>query len=251
MNKLFTILVITLLLGCNKTETIEPCVEVVWFLDADGDGLGNPNVPLLACEKPDFFVSNLDDDNDNPDVTAMEDCEQTWFFDRDGDGYGSTEFVVLSCTQPDHFVSNFDDFNDNDPNLNPDSIWSGPKITITKESNTSFALQANQDRITDNVWLSRGERGGLINVVEETTFNRYSSPEGTYWARGTTDDIGKRPLQFSSFRTTLNYYIGNQIIDTDLVLYILEDAIFIDVKFTHWENSTEGAGYSYERSTKH
>lgn len=248
MKKLIYILVLTLLYSCTKTETIEQCDESVWFLDADRDGLGNPLVPILACEKPEFFVANFNDDDDNPNLDEMENCEQTWFFDRDRDGYGSTEIVVISCTQPEYFVDNFDDFNDQDPNLNPESIWTGSKITFTKESNTSFALEENQDRITDHVWLSRSSSGGLINLIEETLFNRSVSPLGTYWARGTTDNLSN--LSFSTFRATLVYDIGDEIIGTDLVLYIPEEGIFIDIVFTHWENRNQGAGYSYRRSTK-
>ncbi len=197
--KIAPLLCLFIFFSCTKTEVIEPCTETVWFLDADGDGYGNQEVPVTACE------------------------------------------------QPENFVTNFDDFNDNDPKLNPESIWSGPKITFTKPSNSSFVLAENQDRIASTVWLTRAESGGLINVVDETFFDRNSSPSNTYWARGTTDDFSD--LYFTTFRAALYHDIGDEIIGTELVMYIPDEGIFIDFKFSRWENSYEGAGYTYERST--
>lgn len=239
--------------SCTTTEVIEPCSESVWFLDADGDGRGNPNVPVLSCEQPNFFVANKDDDNDDPNPIVMEveeDCSNTWFFDSDGDGYGGNDIVVIACEKPDYFVDNYDDWDDTDENLNPDSIWSGEKITFTKEGGVNWLLEANYDQITENVWLTRGDRQGLFNVKYETSFS-FDSPERTLWARGTTDDLPD--LSFNYFRSTLSFDIGDEILNTDLVLYIPEEGVFIDIKFTSWESGRDGGegGFSYERSTPH
>jgi beta-glucanase (GH16 family) len=50
--------------ACKKEET--PCVKTTWYLDADTDGLGDKSKPLEACERPAGYVSNSNDDNDNP-----------------------------------------------------------------------------------------------------------------------------------------------------------------------------------------
>jgi len=42
----------------------DDCEELVWYEDADGDGLGNPNVSRVACDQPEGFVADNSDPND-------------------------------------------------------------------------------------------------------------------------------------------------------------------------------------------
>lgn len=120
-------------------------------------------------------------------------------------------------------------------------IWSGEKITFSK-----LAL-GDADELTSNVTLVRGDAGGLYNSVSELG-NSASSPEDTQWAYGKTQDdiIG---LNFGSFRTSIGQ--GNQgnkpPVGVDLVLHLITDNIYIDIKFLTWET---GGNYTYERSTK-
>lgn len=44
------------------------CTEVRWYLDADGDGLGDPDQSMLACKQPPGYVLN-NNDTDDPGVT--------------------------------------------------------------------------------------------------------------------------------------------------------------------------------------
>ncbi|MEL6989724.1 MAG: YHYH protein, partial [Bacteroidota bacterium] len=50
--------------SCSKDEP-DPCIKITWYQDADGDGLGNPNVTFDSCEAPDGYVDNADDVDDN------------------------------------------------------------------------------------------------------------------------------------------------------------------------------------------
>ena len=61
---LLILLPFTLITSCNDDDD-EPCIETTWFEDADGDGLGNPDVTLIDCEQPDGFVVNNTDPNDS------------------------------------------------------------------------------------------------------------------------------------------------------------------------------------------
>lgn len=52
--------------ACKKDseQVDEPCSESIWYEDADGDGLGNPDVSESACVQPDGFVADNTDTDD-------------------------------------------------------------------------------------------------------------------------------------------------------------------------------------------
>lgn len=58
--------------GC-KPE-IDPCLEEIWYLDADSDGLGDPTTSVLACDQPTGYVANSNDPNDavSANLSALE-----------------------------------------------------------------------------------------------------------------------------------------------------------------------------------
>lgn len=49
--------------SCKIEE--EPCVETVWYLDSDEDGLGDPNISRVACDQPEGYVADNTDPNDS------------------------------------------------------------------------------------------------------------------------------------------------------------------------------------------
>ena len=106
----------SLILACNSGDE---CIEITWYQDADGDGLGNNDISLSACEAPTGYVSNADDDDDLC-AGIVDECgvcdgpgELTWYQDSDGDGLGNPEVSENACEQPDGFVENADDDDDN------------------------------------------------------------------------------------------------------------------------------------------
>ena len=76
--------------------------------------------------------------------------------------------------------------------------------------------------------------------------DKIESPIGTKWAIGTLDQIGS--LSFENFRTAVNNKPKN-IVGRDLVLHLVEDDIYLSVKFTSWSQGRKG-GFSYLRSTQ-
>ena len=124
-------------------------------------------------------------------------------------------------------------------------IWSGQKKTFTKTANSDWNVEANQDRITPKVWLTRAKGGGgLFNAVSESKYSKGSSPTGTEWALGTTKDIAA--LTFKSFHNTAK---PKTLVSKDMVLRLVEENIYIDIKIKSWGQGKDGA-FSYERSTK-
>src|SRR5882724_1306879 len=68
------------------------------------------------------------------------------------------------------------------PRIQAQTIWTGSHIVFTEQSNDPTD-PANQDHITDNVWLTRGSQGPLFNAFSEPFFGN-GSPAGTTWAVG-------------------------------------------------------------------
>lgn len=125
------------------------------------------------------------------------------------------------------------------------TVWSGARTAFEKPDGADPGAAANQDRITDGVWLTRGNDGGQIyNAAEESDASKDASPEGTLWALGTTADL--EALEFAPFREAVGK--PQEIVGKDLVLYIPAEQIVLDVRFTAWSEQRRG-GFAYERST--
>jgi glucose/arabinose dehydrogenase len=129
------------------------------------------------------------------------------------------------------------------------TVWTGPFTTFTKASGTDPAQAANQDRITPNVWITRGGLDGLYNAKTEAGFTHFLSPADTEWANGTTANYA-----------TLSYTDWNHwakgvnvgppsTVGVDAVLHLISDDIYLDIKFTSWAGGGSGGGFAYQRST--
>ena len=134
------------------------------------------------------------------------------------------------------------------------TIWTGSTITFTKPNNGNASLAVNQDKITPNVWLTRGVANVLYNAVSQTAAptNGYNSPLDTEWAEGTTANIAD--LLFTDFKTAAPKTSNNTVRVKDMVgknyvLHLISDNIYIDLKILSWSTRQQGAGFSYERST--
>ena len=135
--------------------------------------------------------------------------------------------------------------NDEPNDTSSSIIWNGSLITFEKSDGADPTAEANQDRLTSNVWITRGNNGGQIyNIAKENTSNKDNSPVGTAWAIGTLDQI--ESLSFNKFRVA----VGNpkDVVGKDLVLHLIEDDIYLSVKFSSWSSGQKG-GFAYSRST--
>lgn len=128
---------------CNSVDddcdgsTDEGFAQNTYYGDSDGDGFGNPNESILACEpNEDYVEDNTDCDDSNSDIntSAIEVCDTQdnncdglidegvepvlYYFDGDEDGYGDDE-VGLFCVQPEFTSTLGGDCNDNEPSINP------------------------------------------------------------------------------------------------------------------------------------
>ena len=134
-------------------------------------------------------------------------------------------------------------------NLPAQTLWTGPKITFAKTDYADWTQEANQDRITNNVWITRKDTESIFNIMTESGYQTAVSPQDTEWAFGKIDD-GISTLTFKPFSVLLSDGIGNWILShPNYVLHLITDDIYIDVSFISWTNGGNGGGFSYERST--
>ncbi|MEN0048626.1 MAG: T9SS type A sorting domain-containing protein [Bacteroidota bacterium] len=139
------------------------------------------------------------------------------------------------------------------------TIWDGPKMTFTKPANADWNMEENQDRITDSIWITRRDRWSIFNIAEGEITSKPSctanpgQPLGTRWAWGNTAE-GIENLNFGNFLAPSfsNCKPGREggMMDKDAVLHLVEEDVYIDIKFLNWTTRSQGAALSYERSTK-
>ncbi|MBJ93521.1 MAG: hypothetical protein CMP23_03500 [Rickettsiales bacterium] len=123
-------------------------VTSTFYLDFDGDGLGDPGSPVNACLAPPGTVANDADCNDGSAAAysgALEVCDGidndcngavdeadagfdpasliSWYLDSDGDGYGTSASSQLACQPPADHVDNADDCDDSSAQVNPATPW--------------------------------------------------------------------------------------------------------------------------------
>lgn len=124
----------------NCDTNIDEGVIGLFFVDADDDGYGNPDISLLACTPPPNYILDNTDCNDadmliNPAATEIcngldENCnmliddglfEYQFYADLDLDGYGDIDNFVSTCSDivPSGYVNDFTDCNDLNIMINP------------------------------------------------------------------------------------------------------------------------------------
>jgi len=134
-------------------------------------------------------------------------------------------------------------------------IWDSDFIQFTKGDYTDWQVEVNQDRITDNVWITRGDDAGLFNAAVESWIDGImgsgwnGEPSDTEWAIGTTADYDT--LIYEDWVDWVDLWPGLNILDpgyNPAVLHLITDDIYIDITFTQWTMGG-GGGFSYSRAS--
>ncbi len=137
-----------------------------WFLDADGDGHGDPATTLSDCHQQPGYAARADD-CDDVDAAVHGDV---WYPDADGDGHGVRVGGALACTQPANTAASAFDCDDADPVRNPDATdddadgidqdcdgHDGPWVWDTGDCGDDTAIDTAVDSAVDSAADSAGD----------------------------------------------------------------------------------------------
>ena len=126
----------------NCSGSIDDGTTITFFEDVDGDGFGNSDSTVQACDLPSGYVT-IDGDCDDSDSEqypfAVEICNQeddscdgevdenpinppTWYYDIDGDGYGGPFIINNECTPPTGYISDNTDCDDTNSSIYPGAL---------------------------------------------------------------------------------------------------------------------------------
>ena len=128
----------------------------------------------------------------------------------------------------------------------------GESVTFTKEDYANHTLEENQDRITDGVWITRGNDHPLFNIAAEANYdaatlyvNAVGSPENTEWAFGRTEDLN--PNSYQPWQAAIGGTNPRGTLGRFMSLHVISEGLFFDVVFTSWTCCGDGGGFSYVR----
>lgn len=127
------------------------------------------------------------------------------------------------------------------------NIWRGRDVYFTKGTNDDWNDKAFQDSISSSTILTRANKQSIFNILSEQSYSE-TSPENTEWAIGNIDDIEN--LNFCKF-SCLAQGRPNRLINTPLVLHLIEENIYLSIVLTYWGGgqTNDPGAITYYRST--
>ena len=129
-----------------------------------------------------------------------------------------------------------------------------PSVEYTKNNYDDTAV----DIISNGVHIKRDNQGPLYNGADEPYSEVGVSPRNTRWNSIYTDsrtgysgfdDLSNLESRvYTDFTLALDYAIGSNVLDTDLIMHDLTTDLYYKVQFSSWTSGGNGGGFSYTRT---
>jgi hypothetical protein len=144
------------------------------------------------------------------------------------------------------------------PAASAQTVWSGFDVAFSKPEFVDPSLPENQDRITDNVWITRGTNRGLFNARVEGGYSEGISPQNTEWATALIPANAGEQIAASNwadltFDDWVNAYGGegtmllpSRLLNNNAVVHLIMEDVYLDLQFTTWGGA--GGAFAYERA---
>lgn len=123
-------------------------------------------------------------------------------------------------------------------------VWSGRTFGFAKPPFGNPSLAANQDRITPQVWITRGNNHGIYNIKQESAYTRDYSPKDTEWATG--DAVNHASLTFQPWELW-NAQFPPGMVGVNACVHLISEDIYIDIIFDSWASGSSGGAFAYRR----
>ena len=124
-------------------------------------------------------------------------------------------------------------------------ILFGDTVIFTKADSADWTLPENQDRITDNVWITRKHNQSIFNIAQEEGYSgNNGSPMGTLWADTATANADS--IIYTNF-VVMHGGSPQSLIGDTVSMYLPQDGLYFDVIFLSYSGSNTGGGFSYSR----
>jgi hypothetical protein len=137
-------------------------------------------------------------------------------------------------------------------------VYTGLTASFSKEIYADYTLAENQDFILTDVVITRAETMGIFNITQEEYFSLNLSPLGTAWAfpfnnpGATLIATNWAALVFEDWQTAFGGPGAGgppTTVDQDAVLHLMDQDIYLDIRFTEWGIGMESGGsFAYDRA---